>query len=273
MGLLDGRVAIITGSGRGIGAATAKLFAEHGARVVVTDIDPEPAEETVNTIQEAGGQALAVPGDVTDPAYPEHLITTALDTFGGLDVLVNNAGYTWDSTVHKMTDEQWCAMIDVHLTAPFRIIRAAAPYLRETAKREKAERGAATSRKIINISSIAGTRGNAGQMNYASAKAGVIGLTKTLAREWAQFNIQVNCVVFGYIETRLTQEKERGETIRRGDREVPIGVPATLRGVFTMLIPLGRPGTVEEAAGPVLFFASPLADYVSGQVLEVSGGY
>jgi len=270
--LLKGKVAIVTGSGRGIGRATAELFSAHGARVVATDLDSQPLEEVAAVIEAAGGEALALKGDVTDPLFPERLMERTLHRFGGLDILVNNAGFTWDGTIHKMTDEQWQDVLDVHLTAPFRIIRAAAVYLRETAKNEQAKEGRARPRKIINISSTSGTRGNAGQANYAAAKAGVVGLTKTLAREWGQFNIQVNSVAFGWIDTRLTQEKEKGVKIQRGQVEIALGIPAERRESMSKLVPLGRPGTPQEAAGVLLFFASPLSDFVSGQVLEVTGG-
>ncbi|MFY9554337.1 MAG: SDR family oxidoreductase [Blastocatellia bacterium] len=270
--LLEGKTAIISGAGRGIGRATAELFAHHGASVVVTDIDPDPAKQAVEAILASGGQAISVPGDVTKPAFPDLLVNSAIEKFGGLDIIVNNAGYTWDAVIHKMTDEQWEAILAVHLTAPFRIIRAASAFLRDAAKREKQESGAARSRKIVNISSTSGTRGNPGQSNYSSGKAGVIGLTKTLAKEWGQFNIQVNCVAFGRIETRLTQAKEKGETIHRGEAEIAIGIPAERLDRTTPMIPMGRAGTPQEGAGAILFFASPLSDYVSGQVLEVTGG-
>ncbi|HEU5369694.1 MAG TPA: SDR family NAD(P)-dependent oxidoreductase [Ktedonobacterales bacterium] len=270
--LLDGKVAILTGSGRGIGAAAAKLFASEGASVVVCDLDPAPANETVEAIKAAGGKAIAVPGDMTDPAFPEQLVAKAIETFGGLDVIVNNAGYTWDATIHKMTDKQWQAMLDIHVTAPFRLIRAAAPFIRETAKKEYDQQGRANARKIVNVSSVSGTQGNAGQANYSTAKAGVTGLTKTLAKEWGQFNVQVNCVAYGWIETRLTQAKETAEKIERDGEEIAIGVPGQMHGMMRMMVPLGRPGTPEEAAGPMLFLASPLSNYVSGIVLEVHGG-
>jgi 3-oxoacyl-[acyl-carrier protein] reductase len=270
--LLEHKVAIITGSGRGIGRAAAELFAQHGARVVVSDIDPAPAEEAAAAIRTAGGEAISVPGDVTDRAFPGLIVNTAIEKLGGLDIIVNNAGYTWDAVIHKMTDEQWEAIVAVHLTAPFRIIRAAAPYLRETAKKEKAATGQARARKIVNVSSTSGTRGNAGQANYSSGKAGVVGLARTMAKEWGQFNIQVNAVAFGRIDTRLTQAKEKDEKIRRGEAEIAIGIPAERLERTTPLIPMGRPGTALEAAGAILFFASPFSDYVSGQVLEVTGG-
>src|SRR5215831_16757147 len=234
--LLEGKVAIITGSGRGIGRAAAELLGRHGARLVVSDIDPGPSDEAAGAIRDNGGEAISVPGDVTDKAFPSLIVDSAIKKLGGLDIIVNNAGYTWDAVIHKMTDEQWEAILAVHLTAPFRIIRAASPFLRETAKREKAERGSPLARKIVNVSSTSGTRGNPGQVNYSSAKAGVIGLTKMLAKEWGQFNIQVNCVAFGRIDTRLTQPKEKGETIHRGDAEIAIGIPSERLDRTTPLI-------------------------------------
>jgi 3-oxoacyl-[acyl-carrier protein] reductase len=269
---IEDRVAIVTGSGRGIGRATAQLLASQGARVVVSDLDSSYAQETAEAIRVAGGRAHLLPGDVLAPDFPSQLIRTALETFGGLDILVNNAGYTWDGTLHKMSDEQWQAILDVHLTAPFRIIRAAAPFLRDTAKREMAERGSARARKVINVSSTSATRGNFGQANYAAAKAGIIGLTKALAREWGPFNIQVNCLAFGFIDTRLTARKKTGERIQRVGKEIELGIPEDMRASALKLIPLGRAGKPEEAAGAVLFMASSLSDYVSGQVLEVAGG-
>ena len=272
MQLLEGKVAIITGAARGIGRACAALFAAHGARVVLSDIDAEPTNEAVEEVKASGGDALAVAGDVTAADFGTRIVGAALDAYGRLDVIVNNAGYTWDGTAHKMSDEQWQAMLDVHLTEPFRIIRAASGYLRETAKREKEETGRAAARKIVNVSSTTGTRGNAGQANYAAGKAGVVGLTKTLAKEWGQFNIQVNAVAFGFIETRLTQAKEAGGRVTREAADISLGIPQANREIAFKLIPAGRGGTPEEAAGAVLFFASPLSDYVSGQVLEVTGG-
>jgi len=272
MGMLDGKVAILTGSGRGIGAAAAKMFASEGALVVVSDLDPNPAEETAGAIRNAGGKAIVVAGDVTDPAFPAQLVKATLDAFDGIDIIVNNAGYTWDAVIQNMTDKQWYAMIDVHTTAPFRILREASNYIREAAKKEQAATGRAKARKVVNVSSVSGVYGNAGQANYSTAKAGITGLTKTLAKEWGRYNVQVNCVCYGFIETRLTAPKETAEKVQRGGEEVSLGVPDQLRQMAPLLIPLGRPGTPEEAAGPMLFLASPLSDYVSGHVLEVTGG-
>ncbi len=272
MQLLEGKVAIITGAARGIGRACGALFAAHGGRVVLSDIDEEPTHKAAEAIKGNDGDALAVAGDVTAVDFAPRLIKATLDHYGRIDAIVNNAGYTWDGTAHKMTDEQWQAMLDVHLTAPFRIIRAASEYLRETAKREREQQGRPPARKIVNISSTTGTRGNAGQSNYAAGKAGIIGLTKTLAKEWGQFNIQVNAVAFGFIETRLTQAKEANERLTRESADIALGIPQANRDIAFKMIPMGRGGTPEEAAGAVLFFASPLSDYVSGQVLEVTGG-
>ncbi|MGB1287793.1 MAG: SDR family NAD(P)-dependent oxidoreductase [Aggregatilineales bacterium] len=272
MSLLKDKVAIVTGSGRGIGAATAQLFASHGAKVIVTDIDINPAQETVSAIKAAGGDAYALAADVTQDADIEELIGQTVHQYGGIDILVNNAGYTWDAVVHRMSDEQWDAMLAVHLTAPFKIIRAAVPYMREAAKAEMADGGTAQARKIVNISSTSGTRGNPGQANYAAGKAGIIGLTKTLSKEWGAFNIQVNAIAFGYIETRLTASKDEGLSTERDGQDIQLGIPDHLRQMAKMVIPMGRPGNPQEAAGPVLFFASDLSNYVSGQVLEITGG-
>ncbi|MCU0495923.1 MAG: SDR family oxidoreductase [Anaerolineae bacterium] len=272
MHLLQDKVALITGSGRGIGAATAKLFAQHGAKVIVNDLDPAPAEETAHQIIQAGGQAIAVAADVTDAGGIEELVGQTVQAYQGIDILVNNAGYTWDGMAHKMSEDQWNAMLAIHLTAPFKLIQATMPYMREAAKREKETLGAPKARKIINVSSTSGTRGNVGQLNYAAGKAGIIGLTKTLSKEWGLFNIQVNAVAFGFIETRLTQADEQGDFTERQGRQIKLGIPDQMRQMAFMMIPMGRAGTPEEAAGALLFFASPLSDYVSGQVLEVTGG-
>jgi 3-oxoacyl-[acyl-carrier protein] reductase len=269
--LLQGKSAIITGSGRGIGRSIAKLFADHGAAVVINDIDVDVAEATSAEVNSAGGKAVACAGSVTDPEFPNRLVETCAESFGGIDIIVNNAGYTWDSVVQNMTDEQWYAMIDVHLTAPFRIIRAATPYMREVAKQAIAE-GKRIHRKIINISSTSGVAGNPGQINYSAGKMGIVGVTKTMAKEWGRFNINVNAVAYGFIDTRLTQAKEKHETIERAGKQVELGIPDQMRQMAAQFIPLGRAGTPEEAAGPVLFLASPLSDYVTGALLLVTGG-
>ena len=272
MGMLEGKVAILTGSGRGIGSVAAQMFAAEGALVVVSDLDPNPAEETASAIHDAGGKSIVVAGDVTDPAFPAQLIKATLDAYGGIDIIVNNAGYTWDAVIQNMTDKQWYAMIDVHTTAPFRILREASHFIRDAARKEQAVNGRANARKVINVSSVSGVYGNAGQANYSTAKAGITGLTKTLAKEWGRYNVQVNCVCYGFIETRLTAAKESAEKVVRDGEEVALGVPDQMRQMAPLLIPLGRPGTPEEAAGPMLFLASPLSNYVSGIVLEVTGG-
>lgn len=272
-GMLDGQVAIVTGSGRGIGAATAKLFAAQGAKVVVSDLDEAPAQETLEAIQAAGGEGMVCAGSVTDPAFPDRIMAATIAAYGKLNILVNNAGFTWDGMLHKMTDEQWQAIIEVHATAPFRLIRAATPYMREAAKAEIAESGQAEPRAIVNISSTSGLHGNAGQANYAMAKMGIVGLTKTVAKEWGQFNVRCNAVAFGMIETRMIAAKEQGETFKHGDKDIPMGIPENLRGMMTMMVPLGRTGRPEEAAGGILMLASPYASYITGHCLEVTGGF
>jgi 3-oxoacyl-[acyl-carrier protein] reductase len=243
MGMLEGKVAIITGSGRGIGAAAAKLFAAEGAAVVVSDLDAEPAEETAAAIRQAGGKAIVVVGDVTDLAFPAQLFKATLEAFGGFDIIVNNAGYAWDAVIQKMTDKQWYAMMEIHTAAPFRILREASHFIREAAKQEQTTNGRARARKVINVSSIAGVHGNPGQASYATGKAGVVGLTKTLAKEWGRYNVQVNCVCFGFIETRMTAPKDHAEKLQREGEEVALGIPEQMRQMAVTTIPLGRPGT------------------------------
>jgi 3-oxoacyl-[acyl-carrier protein] reductase len=268
MGLLDGKAAIVTGSARGIGRATAELFVAEGAKVLVNDIDGDVAEQAASEID---GETATFSGDLTEEGVPDKMVETAVEAFGQVDVVVNNAGYTWDGPIHKMSDEQFQAMIDIHNVVPFRVLRAAAPHMREPAKKEK-EEGREVFRKVVNISSVSGTMGNAGQVNYSSGKSGVVGLTKTLAKEWGQFKINVNAVAFGFIETRLTAAKENSETIHAEGKDIQLGIPEQLRQMATMLIPLGRPGTPEEAAGGVFFLCSPWSNYVHGQVLNVTGG-
>ena len=271
--LFEDHVVIVTGGGRGIGAAACRMFADHGAKVVVSDRDEEPTESNVQAIKDAGGEAIGVAGDVTDAAFPDKLMNAAIEAYGKLNVLVNNAGYTWDGMLHKMTDEQWDAIIAVHNTAPFRLIRAAAPHMREVAKREIAEHGAPQeNRVIVNVSSTSGLHGNIGQANYSTAKMGIVGLTKCVAKEWGSFGIRCNAVAFGFIVTRLTNAKEDGASIKVGDKEIALGIPEGMRGRATTGSPLGRPGTAEEGAGGILLMASPLASYVNGHCLEVTGG-
>lgn len=270
--MLEGKVALITGAGRGIGRSTALLFAAQGARLVVSDRDKGPVEDVADEVRRGGGQAVAFAGDVTAEGFAEALVRTSVEAFGpSVDILVNNAGFTWDSVAHLMTDDQWEAMWRVHCTAPFRLVRAAAPLFREAAKREL-ERGLRLHRKVINVSSVSGTDGNPGQLNYSTAKAGMVGFTKTLAKEWGRFNVNVNAVAFGWIDTRLTRSKDDGDAIEVDGQRVALGVPTSGMEAFRAVIPLGRPGTPEEAAGVLLFLASPLSDYVSGQVIKVTGG-
>ena len=274
MGTLEGKVAIVSGSGRGIGREIALKLASEGAKVVVNDLDAEPAKETVAAIEAAGGQATACVGSVTDADFGERFVQSAVDNFGGLDIIVNNAGYTWDSVIQKMTDEQWDAILDVHLKAPFRILRAAQPVIAAAVKKAKAAGEPVPCRKVVNISSLAGTGGNAGQANYSSAKAGVTGLTKALAKEWGRYNVTVNTVAFGLIKTRLTETPAGGDgTIDVAGNEIKVGVNPSLLAAMEQMVPLGRGGTPAEAAGAVYLFCLPESDYVSAQTLVCGGGF
>jgi 3-oxoacyl-[acyl-carrier protein] reductase len=269
---LQGKVALVSGSGRGIGLAIAKKLASEGASVVVNDLDAEPAQAAVAAIQAAGGTAVACVGSVTADGFAERFVATAVDTWGGLDIIVNNAGYTWDNVIQKMDDKQWDAIIDVHLKAPFRILRAASNFIREKA-REEADRGEEVFRKVVNISSTSGVFGNAGQANYAAAKAGINGLTRAMAKEWGRYKVNVNSVAFGLIMTRLTEASAKGDaSIDIEGRQIKVGVNPQILDSAAKMIPLGRGGTTEEAAGAVYLFCIPESNYVSGQVLVCGGG-
>jgi len=268
---LEGKVALITGAGRGIGRAIALKLAGEGARIVLNDLDAAPAEEAVQAIRAAGGQAAACHGNVAAPDFAERFVGTAVSEFKGLDIVVNNAGYTWDNVIQKMTDEQWYAMLDVHLTAPFRILRAAQPVIRALSRQE-AEAGQRVVRKVVNISSVAGLFGNAGQANYATAKAGIVGMTQTLAKEWGRMNVTVNCVAYGFIKTRLTSSAQDQATARIDGRDIKVGINPDLLASMERSIPLGRGGSPEEAAGAVYLMCIPESDYISGQTLMCTGG-
>jgi 3-oxoacyl-[acyl-carrier protein] reductase len=273
MSKLDGKVALVTGAGRGIGQAIACKLAREGARVVLNDLDAGPAGETVGKIEALGGKAIAVPGDVTQPALAQRLVDTAVGDLGGLDIIVNNAGYSWDGVIQKTSDEQFDAMLAIHVKAPFLILRAATEPIRAMTKKE-ADEGRSVHRKVVNVSSIAGLYGNAGQSGYSAGKAAIVGLTKTLAKEWGRYKVNVNCVAFGLIETRMTAPFEgKGPNIGKvGERDLPMGVPPEFLAGLKKSIPLGRAGTPEDAANAVYLFSIPESDYISGEVVLVSGG-
>lgn len=272
MGKLDGKVALVTGSGRGIGRAIALKLAREGASLVVNDLDDAPGDEVAALVEGEGGKALAVNGNVTGEGFADRFVGAALDRFGRLDIIVNNAGYTWDASIQNHSDEQFQAMLDVHLIAPFRILRAAAEPIRIMAKAE-AKDGREIFRKVVNISSIAGLYGNFGQASYSSAKSSLVGLTRTLAKEWGRFKVNVNCVAFGFIQTRLTEAIEgEQKVIDVAGREIKVGVQPHLLDTFNAMIPLGRGGTPEEAADAVYLFCSPESNYISGQVVVCGGG-
>ncbi|CCL98927.1 uncharacterized protein FIBRA_00934 [Fibroporia radiculosa] len=265
-GLLAGEVAIITGAAQGIGRSAALLFAKEGAKVVVTDLDEKKAQIVVDEIKKAGGDALAVGGDVGADDFPQKVIEATIKKYGKINHIINNAGFTYDRMLHTTPDEAFDIIMKVHVRAPFRLVRAAAPHMRI--------KGNTENRSIVNISSVAGLHGNVGQVNYASAKAAVIGMTKTICKEWGAFNVRANTIAFGYIQTRLTAAKEEGASIEIDGKKVALGIPKAVGGgaSATSGIPLGRPASPDEAAAGILFLASPLASYVSGHTLEVTGG-
>ncbi len=273
MKVLNGKVALVSGSGRGIGKAIALKLAGAGAHIVVNDLDADVAQATANEIVALGVRAVVCVGDVTAPTFGETFVAAAVDAFGTIDIIINNAGYAWDSVVQKTTDEQWAAMIEVHLSAPFRILRAAQPVIAAAAKAEMADGGLATRRTVVNISSVAGLGGNPGQAGYAAGKAGIVGLTRTLMKEWGRYNVTVNAVAFGAIMTRMTAVEAGKSTITMKGREIKAGVSQEILEAMERGIPLGRAGTPEEAAGAVYLMCLPEADYITGQVIVAGGGW
>ncbi len=273
MRALQDKVALVTGSARGIGRAVAEKLAAAGAKLVINDLDENALAEAAEAIRVAGGSAVAVPGDVTENDFGSNFVQAAVDAFGGVDIIVNNAGYAWDAILQRTTDEQWHAMLEIHLTAPFRILRAAQPVIAAAAKKEAADAKPPARRSVINITSIAGLGGNVGQSGYASGKAGIVGLTKTLAKEWGRLGVTVNAVSFGIMDTRMTGIGQDRTTVDIGGREIRVGMGAELQAALASSIPLGRPGTTAEAAGAVYLLCLDEASYITGAILECTGGY
>lgn len=268
---LAGKVALVTGAGRGIGREIALKLASEGALLVINDLDAELLEKLVSDIQGLGSEAVVCPGSVTAEDFGMRFVKTAVDAFDGLDIIINNAGYTWDNVIQKVDDEQWYAMLDVHMTAPYRILKAAQPFIKAYHMLE-VEGGEQVYRKIVNVSSISGLGGNAGQLAYSAAKAGVVGMTKTLCKEWGRYNVNVNAVAFGFIETRLTSPASENPTINIAGKDIRVGVSDQLTSLLQTLIPLQRTGTAKEAADAVYLLCIPESNYVSGQTLVVGGG-
>lgn len=270
---LDGKVALVTGAGRGIGRSVALKLASEGARVFMNDLDAAPMGDVMQAIADAGGQAAGLAGSVTGKGFADELVAGALDAFGGLDIIVNNAGYIWNSTIQKQTDEQIMAMLDVHAGAPIRILRAAQPHFRAAFKAEQAE-GRRVVRKVVNISSMAAVYGMPAAVSYAAGKGAVVGMTNGLAREWGRLQVTVNSVAFGYIDTRLTQRfgDSAHPTIEVEGRAHKVGFREEQQADLTSQIPLQRLGTADDAANGVYLFCIPESDYVTGQTLVVGGG-
>lgn len=272
MKTLDGKVALITGAGRGIGREIAYKLAGEGAQVLINDLDEKPLKETADTIKDNNGESALCVGDITESGFGDRFTKKAIDTFGGIDIIVNNAGFTWDTVIQKMTDEQWQTILDVHLTAPFRILRSASEFIRLSAKKE-AKAGTEVFRKVVNVSSISGLYGNAGQVNYSTAKAGLVGMTRALAKEWGRYKVNVNCVAFGIINTRLAKPlNDEDAFINVQDKKIEIGIQPHVLNFVDQIIPLGRKGTPKEAANAVYLFCTPESNYISGQFILCGGG-
>ncbi len=269
---LANKSAIVTGSARGIGRAIAKKLCAAGASILLVDVDEAALQEASAALPNSAGKLASIAGDLTSVDFPAAVVQKLVNEFGSVDIIVNNAGYTWDNVIQKTSDEQFQAMLDVHVVAPFRLLRAASHWIRERAKKEQ-EQGTRVMRKVVNITSISGLDGNPGQVGYASGKAAIVGMTKSLAKEWGRYNVTVNAVGFGLIDTRLIKPMDDAETaIAIGERHVRVGMQAQVREQAAKMIPLGRLGTPDDAANAVFFFCSPLSDYVTGEVLVCSGG-
>lgn len=268
---LTGKVAMVTGAGRGIGLALVEQLAREGARIVLNDLDPEPAGAAAQMARAIGSEVVVVPGDVTLPDFPDRFLNAAMEAFGDVHIVVNNAGYVWNSVIERQTDEQWLAMQSVHVTAPFRLLRALQPVFKAAAAADHAG-GRRVMRKVVNVTSVSGTGGSFGQVSYSAAKSGLIGLTKTLAKEWGRLNVNVNAVAFGLIETRLTEVTSAPSSIEVGGRELAVGLKPQLADRLKEQIALGRAGTPAEAAGAIMLLCFPESDYISGQIIEVAGG-
>jgi 3-oxoacyl-[acyl-carrier protein] reductase len=268
---LEGKVALITGGGRGIGRETTMQLAKEGAAVVINDIDPEPAQALADEISASGGKAVICPGNITHPDFPKTFIDKATSSFGDIHIIVNNAGFAWDGVIQKLSDDQFDAMIDVHVKAPWRILREASEIIRINAKHERSL-GRSVCRKVVNVSSISGTRGNAGQTNYSAAKSAVVGMTRSIAKEWGRYNVTANCIAFGLIDTRLTKATDSKNEAKIGERLIPMGIPVQNVDSAVSAIPLGRAGSPREAGGAILLMCLPESDYISGQLIEVTGG-
>jgi 3-oxoacyl-[acyl-carrier protein] reductase len=269
MGTLAGQVALVTGAGRGIGRAIVLKLISEGSRVLANDLDADSLERLQADVARVGGVCEVLPGDVTGTQFGDHAVAACLERFGDLHIVINNAGYIWNSRIANHSDEQWYAMLDIHATGPFRVLRAAGRHFRRMAREGRTVRA----RKVVNVSSVSGLFGEATQFSYSAAKSALVGMTRSLAKDWGRYNVTVNCVAFGFIETRLTQTFEGdAPEIEVGDRKLKVGLDATQVGLMKTIIPLGRAGTPEEAAGAVYLFCLPESDFISGEIVVAAGG-
>jgi len=268
-GRLAGRVALVTGAGRGIGRALVLKLVAEGSRVVANDLDAATLESLRDDVARSGGVCDVLAGDVTAPDFGDRAVAATVERFGDLHIVVNNAGYVWNSRVTSHTDEQWYAMIDVHATGPFRLLRAAGRHFRQAAEDGRTS----PARKVVNVSSVSGLFGEPTQFSYSAAKSALVGMTRSLAKDWGRYNVTVNCVAFGYIDTRLTQTfAGQVPEIEIGDRKMKVGLDAARAEVVRSLIPLGRIGMPEDAAGAIFLFCLPESDFITGEVVCAAGG-
>ena len=265
---LSGKVAIVTGAARGIGACIAQRLSAAGASVVVADLDKSELDMATAALD---GPSTQVAVDLTAVGAPDSVVDAAVAGYGRLDIVVNNAGYTWDGPIHKMSDEQFQAMLDIHTVVPFRLLRAAAKPMREAAKQDIAA-NRVEHRKVINVVSLAGLMGQGGNVNYSTAKGATIAMTKALAKEWGQLRINVNAVAPGFTDTRLTAESAAGNRIQVAGKTHQLGLTTAVRRDALATNPLRRFGSPHDISEAVAWLASPASDYVQGHVLTVSGG-
>ena len=268
-GRLSGKTALVTGTAQGIGRALALKLAAEGANIFANDLDQDGLKTLEAEIRAAGGNFIGFPGDITEEDFGDRAVEACLSRFGDLDILVNNAGYIWNSRIVNHTDEQWDAMLDVHATAPFRLLRAAGRHFRQQHKAGNTE----SARKVVNVSSISGLYGVDTQFSYSAAKSALIGMTRSLAKDWGRYNVTVNCVAFGHIDTRLTQafDSEIPEIEVKGQKR-KVGVPTAAVELNKRMTPLGRVGTPEDGAGAILLFCLPESDFITGEIIVASGG-
>ncbi|GAB7353337.1 hypothetical protein MBLNU459_g3827t1 [Dothideomycetes sp. NU459] len=265
-GMVQDHVILITGAAQGIGREAAIQLARNGAKIAINDVDATKANATVQELVDAGYEAMAITGDLLDENVPGQLIQKVLDKWGKVNCLVNNAGFCFDAAIHKMEEAKFDIIMKIHNYVPYRLVKALSGHWMDP-------KNANMPKSIVNVSSTSGLHGAMGQINYSTAKAGILGLTKTVAAEWGRYNVRCNAVAYGWIDTRITRPPTAETTLQLGSQTIAPGIPENAKKWRdTSDIPLGRMGTPEEAASVILFLASPMANYISGTCIECTGG-